>query len=155
MSDAEEIDAERLTAALHERGVRFVGPTPARADPPSLTDADLLRGLALSPQPLHREALIALLLRRPGLAQSVGPALAALPETAAAQLKLYYSAAMYLQHLWRTRLGLYLGPFEPLPDGHEDRHEHVGRYGSIDVYHFDLYSTALRPHSATPSGRGR
>lgn len=35
------------------------------------------------------------------------------------------------------------GDFIPLPAGYENRHEFVGRFGSLDVLHFDLYSTAL------------
>jgi hypothetical protein len=31
----------------------------------------------------------------------------------------------------------------PLPAGFADRHEFVGRYGEVDVFHFDLYSMAL------------
>jgi hypothetical protein len=33
--------------------------------------------------------------------------------------------------------------FIPLPEGHESRAAFVGRYGFLDVYHFDPYSTAL------------
>lgn len=33
--------------------------------------------------------------------------------------------------------------FIPLPTGYEDRHQFIGRYGSLDVFHFDFYSTAL------------
>lgn len=33
--------------------------------------------------------------------------------------------------------------FIPLPAGYRDRSEYVGRYGQLDVFHFDLYSTAL------------
>lgn len=35
------------------------------------------------------------------------------------------------------------GDFIPLPKGFEERHQFVERFGSIDVFHFDLYSTAL------------
>ncbi len=35
------------------------------------------------------------------------------------------------------------GDFIPLPAGYQDRHEFVGRFGAIDVLHFDLYSVAL------------
>ena len=31
----------------------------------------------------------------------------------------------------------------PLPRGHEGRHRFVGRFGSLDVFHFDFYSVAL------------
>jgi hypothetical protein len=35
------------------------------------------------------------------------------------------------------------GDFIPLPAGYQDRHVFVGRFGSLDVFHFDLYSVAL------------
>lgn len=35
------------------------------------------------------------------------------------------------------------GDFIPLPSGWRDRSEYVGRFGALDVFHFDLYSTAL------------
>jgi len=33
--------------------------------------------------------------------------------------------------------------FIPLPAGYADRHVYVGRFGQLDVFHFDLYSVAL------------
>lgn len=33
--------------------------------------------------------------------------------------------------------------FIPLPKGFEDRRQFVGRFGALDVFHFDLYSIAL------------
>lgn len=33
--------------------------------------------------------------------------------------------------------------FIPLPAGYRERSEFVGRFGGLDVFHFDLYSTAL------------
>jgi hypothetical protein len=35
------------------------------------------------------------------------------------------------------------GDFIPLPDGHENRHVFVERFGKLDVFHFDPYSSAL------------
>lgn len=35
------------------------------------------------------------------------------------------------------------GDFIPLPAGWKERAKHVGRFGLVDVFHFDLYSTAL------------
>ena len=35
------------------------------------------------------------------------------------------------------------GDFIPLPAGWKERARHVGRFGLVDVFHFDLYSTAL------------
>lgn len=33
--------------------------------------------------------------------------------------------------------------FIPLPVGFEDRHRYIGRFGALDVFHFDFYSMAL------------
>ena len=33
--------------------------------------------------------------------------------------------------------------FIPLPAGYRERGQYVGRYGQLDVFHFDVYSTAL------------
>ena len=33
--------------------------------------------------------------------------------------------------------------FIPLPAGYRERSQFIGRYGKLDVFHFDLYSTAL------------
>jgi hypothetical protein len=35
------------------------------------------------------------------------------------------------------------GDFIPLPAGYEHRAQFIGRYGQLDVFHFDPYSTAL------------
>ena len=35
------------------------------------------------------------------------------------------------------------GHFITLPPGYRDRCRFIGRYGLLDVFHFDLYSTAL------------
>ncbi len=35
------------------------------------------------------------------------------------------------------------GDFIPLPAGYRERSLYIGRFGSLDVFHFDLYSTAL------------
>jgi hypothetical protein len=35
------------------------------------------------------------------------------------------------------------GDFIPLPPGYEDRHEYIGRFGQLDIFHFDFYSMAL------------
>jgi hypothetical protein len=35
------------------------------------------------------------------------------------------------------------GDFIPLPTGHEERAQFLGRYGQLDIFHFDLYSMVL------------
>ncbi|MBI4770215.1 MAG: hypothetical protein HY784_07355 [Chloroflexi bacterium] len=44
------------------------------------------------------------------------------------------------------------GDFIPLPAGFSERHEYIGRFGQLDVFHFDLYSAAL---SKIERGRGQ
>ena len=36
-----------------------------------------------------------------------------------------------------------LEQFLPLPAGYQERHQFIGRFGSLDVFHFDFYSVAL------------
>ena len=33
--------------------------------------------------------------------------------------------------------------FLPLPKGYQERHVYIGRYGNLELFHFDFYSTAL------------
>jgi hypothetical protein len=33
--------------------------------------------------------------------------------------------------------------FIPLPSGYRERSQYINRYGQLDIFHFDLYSTAL------------
>jgi hypothetical protein len=33
--------------------------------------------------------------------------------------------------------------FLPLPAGYQNRHRHIGRFGNLEVFHFDFYSVAL------------
>ena len=47
------------------------------------------------------------------------------------------------QELWINVEEASPGDFIPLPDGYRDRSPFVGRYGQLDVFHFDLYSMAL------------
>jgi hypothetical protein len=35
------------------------------------------------------------------------------------------------------------GDFIPLPSGWKERAKYIGRFGQVDAFHFDLYSTAL------------
>lgn len=77
-----------------------------------LTDAVLLSELATHAQPRMRIAMIALLLARPELAAAVPTAVTLAAERgrqAADRLEFGYQAAVYLQRLWRTMIGLYVG----------------------------------------------
>jgi len=90
-------------------------PTPDTA-PQSVAPYTLLRALTESSDSRAREALIALFLRHPEYHQYVPSLTAELGAPAALTLRHFYTAAVYLQHLWRSTLGLYLGAFAELPN---------------------------------------
>lgn len=96
-------------------GIGFLAPGDAETDR-SISPPDLIRALVTQPDPRLRLALVALFLRRPDLASCVPELASALDQDAALDLQTLYTAAVYLQRLWRTRLGLYLGDFRALPD---------------------------------------
>jgi hypothetical protein len=59
-----------------------------------------------------------------------------------------HSALMQTIRELKDRLGVNVeeaspADFIPLPAGYKDRAVFWGRYGSLDVFHFDFYSTAL------------
>ena len=47
------------------------------------------------------------------------------------------------QELWINVEEASPSDFIPLPEGYRERAPFVGRYGQLDVFHFDLYSMAL------------
>ncbi|MBI4770214.1 MAG: hypothetical protein HY784_07350 [Chloroflexi bacterium] len=107
-------DRERLVAALRERGVDWLAPGDAAGEP--LPDEALMAGLAASKDARLRQSLIALFLLNPRLAplaREIRPGLAPAAET---ELLVHYTAAVYLQRMWRVRLGHYLLQPEDLPD---------------------------------------
>ena len=80
-------------------------------DPPALIGA-----LAMDTAGRLGEILIALFLRHPTYAQYVPTVVGTLPPAAAHRLKHLYTAAVYLQHLWRGVLGLYITDLTSLPN---------------------------------------
>lgn len=104
-----------LVGALRTRGIGFLDADTSEWLVP-LTDGDLITGLAASSDPRLRHALALLFVRRPELAASVPGALSGLPPGSATVLREQYTAAVYLQHMWHTRLGLYLPEMTELPD---------------------------------------
>lgn len=76
----------------------------------------LIAALATHAEPRLREALIVLFLRQPTYAQFVPELAAELQGEATLTLRHFYTAAVYLQRLWHSTLGIYLGKFLLLPD---------------------------------------
>ncbi len=96
-----------LARGLAEAGLPLIalpGGPESGAEPPSM--GDLVKGLAASPDPLFRLALVPLFLcNREARDSARGPAPAALPHL--------YTAAVCLHHLWKTRLGFHVDPDPP------------------------------------------
>lgn len=108
-------DHETLVAALRDRGVDYLTPSDAKLGFP-IDDASLIVNLAAHPEARLRQALIALFLLQPELAPLVPRLRNELDSHAARELVAYYMAALYLQTMWRTRLGFYLKANAVLPD---------------------------------------
>ena len=108
-------DREALVAALRERGVDYLAPSDARLDE-LIDDETLIANLAAHPDARLRQALIALFLLQPQLAQIALRLETTLPFSARQELLAYYAAAGYFQRMWRTRLSRYLGSVTELPD---------------------------------------
>lgn len=106
---------EVLVAALQERGVDYLAPSDAKYEQP-IDDETLVMSLAVHSDARLRQALIALFLLQTQLAPLAPRLRGTLDAHAGQELLAYYMAAMYLQTMWRTRLGYYLKSFSELPD---------------------------------------
>jgi hypothetical protein len=108
-------DSESLSAILAQLDVPYLrtrtGTKAAPTEP-----INLIAALAQHPSPRTNEALIPLFRRHPEFAQYVPDLVAALPPDASLLLCHLYTAAVYLQHLWRGKLEMYLGATPSLPD---------------------------------------
>ena len=102
-------DRDSLVAQLRELGVRYLTPTDAQVDETRrVATPDLLGRLAAHPDPRLRHALIAVFILHPDLAGEVPKLIDVLDPAARVELMAHYMAAVYLQRMWRTRLGFYL-----------------------------------------------
>ncbi len=102
-------------AALRQRGIDWLAPSDAT--PGKAVDAEtLIASLAAQPDTRLRQALIGLFLLQPELAPIVPGLRAQLDDRAAQELLAHYTAAVYLQRMWRIRLGHYLESVAELPD---------------------------------------
>ena len=108
-------DRDTLVAALRLRGVDYLAPSDAELQH-SVTDDTLIASLAAHADPRLRQALIALFLLHPGLARFVRDVRSTLAPSVSCELVAFYTAAVYLQRMWRVRLGHYLTDSSELPD---------------------------------------
>lgn len=111
-----EQDREALVAELRHRGIRFLAPSDAELGSKRLSDEELLSSLAQHPDSRLRFALIAWFILHPEIHTALPVVMQELPAASRSELKILYTAAVYLQRLWRTRLGFYLRDFRELPD---------------------------------------
>ena len=107
---------DALVAALRAWGVGFLQPGDGAHGPPPPTGSQLLTQLAESPDPRLRTALAILLVRHPELAEQVPALVENLIPPTALTLKQEYTAAVYLQRMWWSRLRGYLPALVVLPD---------------------------------------
>lgn len=108
-------ETDRLIAELRARGIAYLSGghdaaivADVAAHP--LPDGELLRRLAICEEPRVRNAVIALVLLHPALVETALREMAQSDDVETAErLAVLLLAALYLLHLWRTRLRLALG----------------------------------------------
>jgi hypothetical protein len=110
-------EREALVGRLRELGICFLAPSDAEAGELSnLPATELIARLVVHSDARLHLALVPLFILHPEWAAHVHSAVKRLDEPARSELQARYTAAVYLQRLWRTRLGFYLGDFALLPD---------------------------------------
>jgi len=115
MLQEKQVGAEALAATLAQLDVHYLR-TSTASEPLPVDPAVLIAAVAQYPSPRVREALIPLFLRHPEFAIHVPDLVATLPPMAGMTLRHLYTAAVYLQRLWRGKLEMYLGNGPLLPD---------------------------------------
>lgn len=130
---------ETLVAKLRERGVTYLAPSDAVATEIIASDDALLVALLEQPDSRLQLALIPLLIRHTDLAGCVLSLVNEIEDQLVIELQTLYMAAVYLQRLWKTRLGFYLDTATPLPDlfsqqlGLPPAEERFGKTGLYDL----------------------
>jgi len=112
----DNLDNASLITQLRGLGVRHLRAISSVEDVSPADPVTLINSPAQHPEARFREALIPLFRRQPHLADHIPQLVASLEEPAAQVLSHLYTAAVYLQRLWRGVLGLYLGDSPLLPD---------------------------------------
>jgi len=108
---------EQLVAELERLGIRYLSRLMPESAKQVRNPGVLLADLILQPSSRVRTAVIALLLAHPEYASSIPIALARLQEMDQLALKLFYTAAVWLQRQHAARLQVYLRErWQWLPD---------------------------------------
>lgn len=134
-----ERQREILVAKLREEGISYLAPSDAVTDQSITSDDTLLVALLEQPDARLQLALIPLLIRRPELSHHVLSLMGQIDQQLVIELQTFYMAAVYLQRLWKTRLGFYLNTTTLLPDlfskqlGLPPADERFGKNGLYDL----------------------
>ena len=115
MIQEKSFDAESLAATLAQYDVQYLR-TATPTAPLDLEPASLIAAISQHSDPRLHEALIPLFLGHPEFAIHVPELVDVLPSAASKRLRHLYTAAVYLQRLWRSKLQMYLGPSPLIPD---------------------------------------
>ena len=109
--------AERLVSKLHRLGIHaFPGSSSLASAEEEITAKQLLVGLAEQEDARLRRMLIHLFLYRPELSELVPDALSGLSESGQVSLKLFYTAAVFLQQVHEDQLKEKVPDWRILPD---------------------------------------
>lgn len=111
-----KLDGDRVVATLHRLGVRYIV-CEAEAEPyDNIPPAQFIAALIGDESPRVEYAVIPLLMRHTEFAAVVPELADTLPRDQADLLRRHYTAAVYLQHMYRPALEIYLGRMPDLPD---------------------------------------
>jgi hypothetical protein len=130
-------DREALVAGLRAFGIAFLLPTDADPHRASTDPADLIGRLAASSDPRLRNALATLFVRNGQLGPTVVALVQHLNPDVADEIRRQYTAAVYLQHMWRTRLRLLVPDIVELTDlfsGELQLPDPRDRFGKTGLY---------------------
>lgn len=116
MNTSSTATGEQLANALHALGVKFIMGGGSEDDTLRKQPARLLTALAQSGESRLRLSLIPLFLEHPEFAARVRAVAKSLDPAARLTLQCYYTAAVWLQQLYRPRLEVLIGKKPSLPD---------------------------------------
>ena len=116
MSNLSTVTGEQLANALHALGLKFIMGGKNEADTLHNHPTRLIQALAESDEARLRMSLIPLFLEHPEFAEYVSLSVRRLSPPARLTLQCYYSAAVFLQIIYRSRWHPLLGKKLSLPD---------------------------------------
>jgi hypothetical protein len=102
-------DEDQIVAELHQLGITFLSNRLIPSSKSPRSPEKILADAIKQPSSRVRTAVIALLLLHPNYAEDVSTALGLLNQNQRQLLKLFYTAAVYLQHLYQNDLIAIIG----------------------------------------------